>query len=135
MSELQIEGVTYEKQLARVESAELYIEDHGILTCFINLDKEEGLHQGFGGYSLDGYDESLKRRKGTAGGMDWVLRILQIFHVDRLEKIKGKMCYALYESDSQLIKGIQTLELDGGETFLISDWQKQWFPKVTEGRS
>jgi len=118
----------YEKQLARVESVDLFIEDHGILTCFVNLHKEEGLHQGFGGYSLDGYDKKLKRRIGTAGGMDWVLRLLQIFHVDRLEKITGKMCYALYERDSQLIKGIETLELDGKETFLISEWQKQWFP-------
>lgn len=126
---MQLAEQQYEKQLARVESVELYIEDHGILTCFVNLHKEEGLHQGFGGYSLDGYNEKLKRRVGTAGGMDWVLRLLQIFKVDRLEKIQGKMCYALYESDSRQIKGIQTLELDGGETFLIKDWQAQWFPK------
>jgi len=122
----------YEKQLARVESVEMYIEDHGILTCFVNLHKEQGFHQGFGGYSLDGYNKVLKRRVGTAGGMDWVLRLLQVFHVDRLEKIKGKMCYALYEPDSQLIKGIEALDIDGGDRFLISDWQKQWFPKEME---
>ena len=111
----------------------MYIEDHGILTCFVNVEKEEGFHQGFGGYSLDGYDEDLKRRKGTAGGMDWVLRLLQIFHVDRLEKIVGKMCYVLYYNEdgfNSTIKGIQTLDMDDGEYFLIKDWQNQWFPKA-----
>lgn len=114
------------KQLARVEKCYMEIEDHGILTCWLSLDKEEGLHQSFGGYSLDGYNEEQKRRVGSASGMDWVLRLLQIFEVDRLEKIQGKMCYALYDEDSQLIKGIQTLDIDGGHTFLISDWKEQW---------
>jgi len=120
---------TLTKQLARVEDCYMEIEDHGILTCWLSLAKEEGLHQSFGGYSLDGYDKEVERRVGTASGMDWILRLLQIFGVDRLEKIKGKMCYALYENDSQLIKGIKTLDIDGGKEFLISDWQKQWdFP-------
>jgi len=117
---------TLTKQLSRVEDCYMEIEDHGILTCWLSLDKEEGLHQSFGGYSLDGYNEELKRRVGSASGMDWILRLLQIFGVSRLEEIKGKMCYALYEDDSQLIKGIKTLDIDGGKEFLISDWQKQW---------
>lgn len=114
------------KQLARVEDCYMEIEDHGILTCWLSLHKEEGFHQSFGGCSLDGYDENLKRRIGSASGMDWVLRLLQIFSVSRLEEIKGKMCYALYENDSELIKGIKTLDIDGGHEFLISDWRKQW---------
>ncbi len=77
----------------------------------------------------DGYDESLKRRVGAAAGMDWVLRLLQIFHVSKLDDIQGKMCYTLYEQESSLIKGIKTLDIDGGESFLISEWSKQWFPK------
>lgn len=116
----------YKKELARVERAEMYIEEHGILTFFLDLDKESGMQQGFGGYSLDGYDEKLKRRIGTDAGMDFVLQMLQIFHVDRLEKIKGKMCYALYDSGSSRIIGIETLKIDGGKQFVIKDWCKQW---------
>ena len=118
-----------ERQLARVEDATLEIEDHGILTCWLSLNKEDGLHQGFGGYSLDGYDEELKRRLGTASGMDWVLQLLQTFSCRKLEDIKGKMCYALYDKNTSLIKGVESLKLDGGKKFLISDWQKQWFPE------
>jgi len=117
------------RELARVEDVSLEIEDHGILTCWLYLDKEEGFHQGFGGYSLDGYDETLKRRVGSAAGLDWILRLLQIFGVNKLEKIKGRMCYALYEDGDEIIKGIQTLKIDGNEKFWIPDWQKQWYPE------
>ena len=58
--------------------------------------------------------------------LDWVLRIIQIFGVSKLEDIKGKMCYALYEEDSELIKGIETLKIDSGESFIISEWVEQW---------
>lgn len=117
------------KELARVESVSLEIEDHGILTCYVNLNKESGLHQSFGGYSLDTYDEDLKKRIGTASGMDWVLRILNIFGVSKLEDIEGKMCYAVMNGQPT-IQGLETLKIDGGKTFMISDWRKQWgFPE------
>lgn len=38
---------------ALVKSADIFIEDHGILTAFLYLDFG-GANQGFGGYSLDG---------------------------------------------------------------------------------
>ena len=121
-----------DKELAKIESVSLEIEDHGILTCNVLLHKESGSHQSFGGYSLDGYDEIQKRRIGTASGLDWILRLLQIFNVNKLEKLKGKMCYALYDTPyqrySSRIIGLEALNIDGGESFLISDWQKQWFP-------
>ena len=130
--------VGMDKQLARIESVSLEIEDHGILTCDVLLNKESGSHQSFGGYCLDGYDEKLKRRVGTAGGLDWILRLMQIFNVNKLEKLKGKMCYALYDTpykrfSSQII-GLESLNIDGGGSFLISDWQKQWFPQERENK-
>jgi hypothetical protein len=120
----------YKKQLARVDDFTLEIEDHGILTCMLYLNKEGGLHQGFGGYSLDGYNEKLKRRVGTAGGMDFILRLLQVFGVSNPDEFTGKMCYALYDEDSNYIKGIEALAIDGGKSFVIDDWQNQWFPKI-----
>ena len=120
------------KELARVESVKLYIEDHGILTCFVNLKRESWGSQGFGGYQLDVFDKELDRMKGSAAGMDWILQILQIFSVNSLDEIEGKMCYALYDEGNDSIMGIETLSMDGGKTFKISDWQKQWFPKEDE---
>ena len=123
---LRIDGIDYKKVLARVEDVRLEIEDHGILTLLVDLHKEGGLHQGFGMYSLDDWDEKLQRRKGTASGMDFVIQIMKVFGVNKLEDIKGKMCYALYRPDNALIKGIQALEIDGGERFTIQEWCKLW---------
>jgi len=121
-----------EEVLGKVEDAYIEIEDHGILTCWVQLDKEDGFHQAFGGYSLDSFDKDEDRRIGTAAGLDYILRLLQIFGVSKLEDIKGKMCYALYDGGSQTlsrtIKGLRTLKIDGNETFLIKDWQEKWFP-------
>ena len=84
------------------------------------------IHSWFEDQYIDEWDDELKRRKGTASGMDYVIQILKLFGVDELSKIKGKMCYALYRPDSDLIKGIQALEIDGGKRFTIQEWCKTW---------
>lgn len=119
------------KVLARVTGFKFGYEDHGILTLYVELEKEDGFHQSFGGYSLDGYDEKLKRRKGTAGGLDFIIQVMRVFKASSLDDIVGKMCYALYDQVGlgRTIQGLQPLKMDDGETFLIDIWQKQWFPK------
>ena len=116
------------RKLARVTSADLYIEDHGILTVLVMLDFGSS-GQGFGGYALDEWSEEDRRRVGTAAGADFVLRLLSVFGAESLSKLKGRMVYALTESDAfgAKIIGIQMTEPDGGAKFLIEDWRKRWF--------
>ncbi len=121
-----------EKQLARVKKVDFAYEDHGILTCFVSLDKEDGLHQGFGGYCLDSFDKEKDRRVGTAAGMDYLIRLMNTFGVERLEDINGKMCYGLYDNNTSTLKGIESLKIDGGHKFLIKDWQEEWFPNEAD---
>lgn len=120
--------IEYEKELARVEKVELVLD--GVLMLNIHLEKESGFHQCFGTYQLSEYDKTLDRQVGSAQGLDYILQILDVFNVDRLEKIQGKMCYALYEkpykSFSSFIRGIEALKIDGGKKFTIADWIKQW---------
>lgn len=116
-----------QRQLGRVTGAELFIEDHGILTVYVTLEFG-GSVQGFGGYCLDGYDAAKKRRVGTAAGCDYLLRLLVLFGVDRLEKTVGKSVYALRDGRSGPILGLQMPEFDGGKKFLISDWRAEWYP-------
>ncbi len=117
-----------EKELGKVDDVELYIEDHGLLTIFVHIDFG-GTHQGFGGFCLDTYNEKTERREGFAGGTDFILRLLQLFGVDRLEKIKGKPVYAIRDEDHSQILGLETPEFDGGKKFMAEDWQKRWFTK------
>jgi hypothetical protein len=74
---------------ARIRKASLGIEDHGIMTCMLYLDYQ-GSAQGFGGYSLDTYDDTVKRRVGTAYGMEWIIRLLRAVGVDNWEDLVGQ---------------------------------------------
>lgn len=85
---------------AVIESTMLGWEDHGILTCYINLDYG-GSGQAFGGYALDqpvfGKEESrtsrqFKGRYGTAYGMQFVAEVMKALGVDSWEKLKGLHC-------------------------------------------
>ncbi len=79
---------------AIIERTMLGIEDHGILTCVLTLDYG-GVLQGFGTYELDEYDESKKRRCGTAWGMEFVRRVLETLECESWEELRGKHCRAV----------------------------------------
>lgn len=114
------------RQLGKITSAEIMIEDHGLLTFFAQLDFGSS-GQGFGGYVLDQWDEEKKRRVGTAMGCDFILKYLQLFNVQKLVDTVGRSVYALREgSDWGPILGIQVPEFDGGKTLLLSEWRNEW---------
>ena len=117
------------ERIGKIGDTFLGIEDHGIMSFFLHFDFG-GTGQGFGGYCLDTYDGGLKKRIGTAGGLDLILGILRACGVEKWEDIKGKTMYALYDNDSydQMIKGIKALPFESGGEFLIEEWQKKWFP-------
>lgn len=118
------------KKLGKCGTPDLSYDDHGILTLYVQIDFG-GASQGFGGYCLDAYDKASDGRQGSAAGMDFIVRLLKLFDVERLEEIKGRSVYALYEDDSfnSSICGLETPGFDGGKTFLVKNWQKKWFPK------
>jgi hypothetical protein len=123
---------TYEARLAKVESAELFIEDHGVLTCYVMLDGG-GWGQGFGGLCLSRSDpdpqDKTHRQRGSAQGLDFVLRVLELFRVDKLSQCVGRTVYALYAEPYQLndsIAGLRLPAFDGGREFLLEDWRKEW---------
>lgn len=117
------------RELGKVESADVFIEDHGILTFYIILDFG-GSGQGFGGYCLDNYSKEKKRRIGSAAGGDLYLQILNFFAVDRWSDIVGRTVYALRNNPMGDIIGLEIPKFDknGGKKFFIKDWQDEWFP-------
>lgn len=90
-------------QNAIIKSVNLGIEDHGILTCFLHLEFDSA-GQGFGGYSLDTYDEKLKKRVGHAFGTQFILRVLETVGVDNWEDLEGKTIR--FDTKDGLIIGI-----------------------------
>jgi hypothetical protein len=117
-------------ELGKVTSVRLGLEDHGILTLWLTLNFG-GKSQGFGGYALSEWSKAEDRQIGHAAGTDYILRMLEFFGVDTLEKIVGRPVYALRAKDAlnEPIVGLETPPFDGDRAFLVSAWQRRWFPK------
>ena len=119
------------KRLAKVIDAKISLDRSAFLTFWLTLDYEDAVVQGFGGYTLDTFDEEKDRRVGTAGGCDAIRRLLKLFNVDTFNEIIGRIVYAIREDDSSQAKiiGIEIPGFEGGGQFLIPEWQKEWFDK------
>ena len=102
------------KQLAKIRSTRLEINDHGILTFAIDVDYENGFSQCVGGMALDTYDKIKERRVGTASGCEIIRRLIDEFKVGGLEYLKNKHCWIYGDGDELNFKpkGIQTLSVD-----------------------
>lgn len=72
---------------AIIQSTTFGIEDHGILTFFLNL-SGNGWGQGFGGIGLDGGNP----RKGWGKGFELIRAILETLGVEKWEALLGTHC-------------------------------------------
>ena len=80
-----------EQKNARIRSTRLGVEDHGILTAYIDLDYG-GSGQAFGGYAFDApvkVNGEFSHREGTAYGMEFIRRVLVTLGVESWEKLPG----------------------------------------------
>ena len=66
---------------AVIKKTFLGFEDHGIMTCMIDLDYGSCSMQGFGGYAFSG---------STAFGMQFIMAVLNVVGVDSWEQLVGK---------------------------------------------
>lgn len=82
------------------------IEDHGIMTFFIDIESD-GMGGTFGGYALDTYDKKNKIRIGTGKGMDAVRCVLKTVGVSYWEDLKGK--YVRCEIDDNKLVAIHNI--------------------------
>ena len=110
------------QKLARINKANLEIQDRGILNFWIMVDYEEGMSQGVGGIALDTYDEVKGERVGTAYGCEVIRQLLLTLDVNDFSEMKGKMIYVLGEGSGLAFtpKGIKTLQLNGGKEVIFN---------------
>ena len=116
-----------DEQLALITDAWFGLNDRNMLDCWVYLDYEEGgCSQGFGGIGLTNYDKESRETIGTAFGCDYFLQLLNTFGVDRIEKLKGKYCFAIREEGfNGLVRGLKSMRADGNKTFLVADLIKK----------
>lgn len=111
------------KQLAKIKSAGLEIQERGILSFWINVNYEGGGSQRIGGIALDAYDKDKEKRIGTAYGCEVIRRLLLAIGVDDFSKMKGQIIWVLGEGAglSFKAKGIKRLDINGGGDAVIFD--------------
>lgn len=105
------------KQLAKITSARLEIQDRDIFMFWIYVEYEEGGGQGVGGFCLDTWDLNRERRIGTAYGCEMIMQILRVLKVNDFSEMKGQNIWVLGEAEGFNFtpKGIQPLRITGGD--------------------
>ena len=111
-----------EKRIAKVRDVHLGWEDHGIFTCWLDLDYGDS-GQGAGLYALDEWDESQDRRVGTAQGLECIMRLMQVFNVNEWSEIEGRTCYAIATYTKVL--GLEPLPTEGGKALMFDELWKE----------
>jgi hypothetical protein len=95
------------RTLAKIEKTFLGLEDHGILTGFLQVTYGDA-GQGIGGYSIS----------HVAG--DYLERTLKACGVDSWEKLRGRTIYVLTDQDRRVV-GIEPLPTEPGKPFMFAD--------------
>lgn len=75
---------------ARITNVSLGYEDHGVLTFGLTLEIAGGYGCVFGGYALDNYDRTLKKRVPCGKSMECLTEIMRVVGVHNWEDLNGK---------------------------------------------
>lgn len=116
------------KKIAKIRSTHLGPEDHGIFTTMLHVEYG-GSGQGIGGYALDSAavegDSHLGSRRGTALGLEWIMRTLQACGVSQWERLVGRTIYVYFEKAADVWSarpiGIGPLPTEDGEPFCFAE--------------
>ncbi|GLU91309.1 hypothetical protein [Agromyces sp. NBRC 114283] len=95
-------GVEYGGQIGTIKSTSLGYEFHGILTASLTIEWSGG-GVSVGGFCLDEPKDREGRdysRRGTAYGLDHIIRIIETVGVERWEDLQGRQVIVLFEGRS-----------------------------------
>lgn len=118
------------RELGKIESTMLGIEDHGILSFFLMFDFGTS-GQGFGGYSLDNYDKKKGERVGLAFGTAVIRQILETVGVREWEDLVGNEMWVIRNDKGSSIIGIEppAYRKTQRKRFMIKELVKEYFPE------
>lgn len=124
------DGVEYSGRIGTIKSTMLGFQDHGIMTAQLVVEWPGG-GVAVGGYRLD---ESLHGKagdysqRGTAYGLDQIIRIIETVGVESWEQLKGQQVVVLFDGDGGW--GAQSVGIastvDESKVFILSEHAKAW---------
>lgn len=89
MKEDEIRAKGLEIKNARITSAELTMSDHGCLTMWLHL-IGIGWGVGYGGYCLGKGYLDADTFEGSAKGLEYIMRVMDVVGVERFSDLEGK---------------------------------------------
>lgn len=129
-------GNTYSGEIASITSTRLGWEDHGILTAYLYL-SWQGAGIGVGGFCIDqttgapDYD-----RRGTAYGLDHLMRLMETVGVDAWEKLTGASVVVLFDAKpgtptvGMTASGIAGVH--NNKVFILKEHAQEWRDEAAE---
>lgn len=119
------DGTSYRGEVMRIKSTTLGYEDHGILSAYLSC---EGNGSGIlvGGYALDTYSPTEKRRVGDAFGTDHLIAILRTVGVESWEKLVGKDVIVLFDGARYSGSCVGIASLDGSRVLDLGKHAEAW---------
>jgi hypothetical protein len=125
-------GSTFMGHIGTIKATSLGYEDHGILTASLTVEWQGG-GVSVGGFCLDTpRDRQAKdyARKGTAYGLDHVIRLMETVGVDRWEDLKGKQVIVLFDGPTRSTLGLMSRGIasttDESKVFVLKEHADLW---------
>jgi hypothetical protein len=131
------DGVIYAGQLAKIDKTELGWEDHGILSAMLFC-SWDGAGIGVGGFCLDQpvpRDEATAvgelfglRRRGTAYGLDHLMRIIETVGVTSWEALTGASVIVLFPegNDGPGSRAVGLAGVHNDRTLVLAQHAELW---------
>jgi hypothetical protein len=118
-----------EEKIAKIERVFLGREDHGIFTCIVSFNYGNSGQSG-GMYALDEPDHESEpfRRRGTAFGMEFVIRLIDAVGVREFSELADKTVIALID-ERGMVAGLKPLPTESGKEFIFKDLADEYFEK------
>lgn len=114
----------YDERIAKITDTFLGYEDHGILTCTLDLHYGGGVSQGTPGMFLDlppaTNDIKAPRRPSVTFGA-FVAGVLSACGVRAWSEVKGRTVIALINPTNSMVAGLRPLPTEPGSTFIFND--------------
>lgn len=123
-------GKTYGGQIGTIRSTRLGYQDHGILTADLTVEWPGG-GVSVGGFVLDEPKDREARdytRRGTAFGLDHIIRLIETVGVEKWEDLKGQQVVVLFEGNGGI--GSRSVGLasttDESKVMVLAEHATEW---------
>ena len=121
------DGTTYYGHVATIDATTLGWEDHGVLSAMLHTSWSGG-GVSVGGFCLDKSTGAPDyERRGTAYGLDHIMRVMETVGVRNWEDLKGRQVIVLFDAENSwgsTSKGIAGLTND--KVLILKDHAESW---------